>query len=99
MVSLISLSVITMQTIHSLTEHTFRLNSLCRLCGERAKRVTRDKNKVTCFCGDFAKDILEHHDVDISKDEDGSHPKTWYAPTATGDCYDIKLKKTKKRKQ
>ena len=31
---------------------------------------------VKCFCGDFAKYILQHHVVDISKDKDDTHPKT-----------------------
>ena len=32
-------------TDHSLTEHARRMNSLCKLCGERVKRGEKDRNR------------------------------------------------------
>ena len=38
------------ETDHSLSEHLQRVNALCRLCGERARRRVKDKDSSICKC-------------------------------------------------
>ena len=59
---------------HSLTERARRMNSLCRLCGERVKRGERDKNrsKRTC-CTHYYEEILSIFGIDIVEDTDHKH--------------------------
>ena len=59
---------------HSLTEHARRMNSLCRLCGEREKRGEKDKNrsKGTC-CTQYSDEILMIFGIDTVEDTDHEH--------------------------
>ena len=75
---------------HSLAEHTDRVNGLCRLCGERVRRPkTEDRSKK---CSTYAKEILEFHSINISKDIERKHSKYICVK-----CYAIlmKLKRSK----
>ena len=54
---------------HSLTEHTSRMNSLCRLCGERVKRGEKDRNRST----QYFDEILSIFGINILKNTDHKH--------------------------
>ena len=56
---------------HSLTEHARRMNSLCRLCGERVKRGERDKNRSKRT--HYYDEILLIFGIDIVEDTDHKH--------------------------
>ena len=59
---------------HSLSERARRMNSLCRLCGEREKRGEKDKNrsKGTC-CTQYSDEILMIFGTDTVEDTDHEH--------------------------
>ena len=61
---------------HSLSEHTFHLHSLCRLCGERVKRKVKDKFLTTKLCAKYVKDILSCFEVDVQEDSEHKHPRS-----------------------
>ena len=59
---------------HSLTEHARRMNSLCRLCGERVKRGEKDKNRSKrTRCTHYYDKILSIFGIDIVEDTDNKH--------------------------
>ena len=59
---------------HSLTEHARRMNSLCRLCGERVKRGEKDKNRrKRTRCTHYYDEILPIFWIDIVEDTDHKH--------------------------
>ena len=61
---------------HSLSEHTFRLHSLCRLCGERVKRKVKDKFVTPKLYAKYVKDILSCFEVDVQEDSEHKHPRS-----------------------
>ena len=59
---------------HSLTEHTSRMNSLCRLCGERVKRGEKDRNRSKgTRCTQYSDEILSIFGINIVEDTDHKH--------------------------
>ena len=59
---------------HSLTEHARRMNSLCRLCGERVKRGEKDKNRSKrTRCTHYYDEILSIFGIDIVENTDHKH--------------------------
>ena len=61
-------------TDHSLTEHTRRMNSLCRLCGERVKRGEMDNNRSKGIrCTQYFDEILSIFEINIVGDTDHKH--------------------------
>ena len=61
---------------HSLTEHARRMNSLCRLCGERVKRGEKDKNRSKrTRCTHYSDEILLIFGIDIVEDTDHKHSR------------------------
>ena len=59
---------------HSLTERARRMNSLCRLRGERVKRGERDKNRSKrTRCTHYYDEILSIFGTDIVEDTDHKH--------------------------
>ena len=59
---------------HSLTEHARRMNSLCRLCGERVKRGEKDKNRSNgTRCTPYSDEILWIFGIDIVEDTVHKH--------------------------
>ena len=59
---------------HSFTEHTRRMNSLCRLCGERVKRGKKDKNRSKgTICTQYSDEILSIFGINIVEDTDHKH--------------------------
>ena len=64
------------EALHSLSEHTFRLHSLCRLCGERVKRKVKDRLvKTPKLCAKYAENILFCFDVDVQEDSEHKFPR------------------------
>ena len=61
---------------HSLSKHTFRLHTLCRLCGERVKRKVKDKFETPKLCAKYVKDILSCFEVDVQEDSEHKHPRS-----------------------
>ena len=58
---------------HSYLNHCEKLNSLCRLCGERVKRQIKDKHMHLKPCFDYAEELLSFYNFDVSRDEAGKH--------------------------
>ena len=63
------------EAIHSLSEHTLRLHSLCRLCGEYVKPKVKDRYATPKFCAKYAQDILSCLDVDVQEDSEQKYPR------------------------
>ena len=63
------------ETDHSLSEHLQRVNALCRLCGEKARRRVKDKDSSIKFCTAYANDVSMFHNLNILDDKDGKHSK------------------------
>ena len=63
------------ETDHSLSENLQRVNALCRLCGEKARRRVKDKNSSITFCAAYANDIFMFHNLNILDDKDVKHSK------------------------
>ena len=61
---------------HSLSEHTFHLHSLCRLCGERVKRKVKDKFETPKLSAKYVIDILSCFEVDVQEDSENKHPRS-----------------------
>ena len=61
--------------LHSRTKHVNRVNSSCRLCGERVKRAKKDKKPCAKLCVSYVKEISDFHCVDILQDTEGKHAK------------------------
>ena len=59
-----------------MSEHTFRLHSLCRLCGERVKRKLKDKFVTPKLYAKYVKDILSCFEVDVQEDSEHKHPRS-----------------------
>ena len=60
--------------LHSTEEHKRRLDVLCRVCGERNLRQTKDKGRNAILCVNYADKLLLRFDLDVSCDEEGKHP-------------------------
>ena len=59
---------------HSFTEHTRRIHSLCRLCGEQVKRGEKDKNRSKgTRCTWYSDEILSIFGIDIVENTDHKH--------------------------
>ena len=64
-----------MESQHSLSEHQYRLNTLCRLCGERTKRGKDVRTKLVVLCTEFSSVLLENNIIDTSSDVDNTLSK------------------------
>ena len=60
---------------HVYTTHCDRLNALCRICGDRVVRISKDKGRSVKLCEEYADLIKEFHDVHVQQDQEGKHPK------------------------
>ena len=61
-------------TDHSLTERARRMNSLCRLCGERVKRGEKDRNRSKgTRCTQYFDEILSIFGINIVENTDHKH--------------------------
>lgn len=58
---------------HSFVEHTRRLNSLCRLCGGRVSRISKDKQTAAKKCSTYASDISVVYKVNVHEDVKDKH--------------------------
>ena len=58
--------------VHSFSEHVFRTNSLCRLCGERVQK-RKDIKQGLRLCIRHAEDIYLHFNINIHHDMEGKH--------------------------
>ena len=59
---------------HSLSEHARRINSLCRLCGERVKRGVKDRNRSKgTLCTQYSDEILSIFGINVVEDTDHKH--------------------------
>ena len=50
-----------------------KVNSLCRVCGERVKRQVKDKLTSMKLCSNYAKELSIYHATYIDEDKDGQH--------------------------
>ena len=75
--SVVSLTVVAESVVVlSLSEHIQRVNSRCRLCGARTKRLVKNKNIRIKLCAHYASDIYVFHNVNVLEDQEGKHSKT-----------------------
>lgn len=74
--------------IHTEETHKLKLNSLCRICGERSKKFRCDKKPLSV--NPFAEYLKLSHELDISTDKELQHSKT-----ICRNCY-MRLSKLKK---
>ena len=59
---------------HSLSEHISRLAKLCRICAQRINRRNKDRHSPICI--NYFKELVVLHDIDVSQDDEYTHPKT-----------------------
>ena len=60
---------------HSYSVHCEKVNSLCRICGERVKRQIKDKLTPLKLCATYEKELYSYHGLDTAQDEEDKHPK------------------------
>ena len=61
-------------TDHSLTEHARRMNSLCKLCGERVKRGEKDRNRSNgTRCTQYFDEIQSIFGINTVENTDHKH--------------------------
>ena len=66
--------------IHTYLLHCERLNSLCRICGERSKRCDLKPVKL---CRNYVSELARYYDLHISAETNG----TLYSSTFCSKCY------------
>ena len=54
---------------HSVEKHIYRLNCLCRVCAKRSS----NKNSKPVKCDKHQKALLEHYQIDLTKDNELKH--------------------------